>query len=247
MTEVKLCGTASRFDLNVAQAVGANAVGIICRPYDALSCPANSQVSHTVDVATAIDLVDAADAGLTTVLLPRLKPDKRNGTLLQDARKEYLSGVLALAGGIKPDRLQLGETEDPRLTEALYMMPERPEIAQVIHVDEHTKPEVVDAFVNSVDIIHLDSAGALPGGNGRPHDWAISREIADRAHATGKRVILAGGLNALNVGEAIAVVQPDGVDVESAIKSAFGRHNHRRARDFVQAAQAAFEGEEMLK
>jgi phosphoribosylanthranilate isomerase len=75
-------------------------------------------------------------------------------------------------------------------------------------------------------------AGAQHGGTGRTFDWALARH-------PGKRVVLAGGLNASNVGEAIATARPWGVDACSGLESAPGRKDHRKMAAFIRAALAA--------
>jgi len=55
------------------------------------------------------------------------------------------------------------------------------------------------------------------GGTGQAHDWKISRKIRDTVHPF--PVILAGGLNPSNVGEAIKTVRPYGVDVATGVES----------------------------
>jgi phosphoribosylanthranilate isomerase len=58
-----------------------------------------------------------------------------------------------------------------------------------------------------------------------------------RAAAAGGRLVLAGGLDAGNVGEAIAAVGPWAVDASSRLESAPGVKDHARVRAYVQAAR----------
>ena len=72
------------------------------------------------------------------------------------------------------------------------------------------------------------------GGTGVAFDWSIAR----LASAYG-RVILAGGLHADNVEEAIAVSRPYAVDVNSGVESAPGRKDRRRLAEFMSRARGA--------
>lgn len=71
-------------------------------------------------------------------------------------------------------------------------------------------------------------------GRGARSDWAGARELAVRS-----QLILAGGLTAANVGEAIARVRPFGVDVSSGVESAPGVKDARRMAAFVTAVRKA--------
>jgi phosphoribosylanthranilate isomerase len=75
----------------------------------------------------------------------------------------------------------------------------------------------------------------MAGGTGEVADWEVARET--RKFAT--RLMLAGGLNPENVAEAIARVNPDGVDVCSSLESAPGVKNLRRVQQFVSAVRNA--------
>ncbi|MCC7498778.1 MAG: phosphoribosylanthranilate isomerase [Bryobacterales bacterium] len=80
-----------------------------------------------------------------------------------------------------------------------------------------------------VEAILLDSSS---GGSGRTFNWRL-------AHGLAARIILAGGLDASNVADAIAQARPWGVDACSRLESAPGRKDRTRVRDFVRAALAA--------
>jgi len=77
-------------------------------------------------------------------------------------------------------------------------------------------------------------AGAAYGGAGVPFDWSV-------VGSTAWRIILAGGLDASNVGWAVAAARPWGVDACSKIESAPGKKDHRKMSEFLQAAKAALE------
>jgi len=74
-------------------------------------------------------------------------------------------------------------------------------------------------------------------GMGEPADW---REAARVAKAT--QVVLAGGLDEHNVGEAVRTVRPFGVDVSSGVESSRGVKDVARIREFIRAARAAETG-----
>ena len=71
-------------------------------------------------------------------------------------------------------------------------------------------------------------------GQGERADWTVARELAARCE-----LVLAGGLDAANVAEAIRTVQPFGVDVSSGVEGARGVKDPVRIRAFIHAARAA--------
>jgi len=87
-------------------------------------------------------------------------------------------------------------------------------------------------IVPGFDLSRLDSyateALLLDGpANGIPFDWTLA------AHQH-RKIIIAGGLDADNVREAIERVHPWGVDVCSRIESAPGKKDHARMKRFIQ-------------
>lgn len=73
-------------------------------------------------------------------------------------------------------------------------------------------------------------AGAVYGGAGHTFDWNLARGT--------QKIILAGGLDAQNVRQAIAIARPWGVDACSRIESAPGIKDHPRMAAFLAAALA---------
>ncbi|GAA5523745.1 N-(5'-phosphoribosyl)anthranilate isomerase [Microbulbifer aestuariivivens] len=71
----------------------------------------------------------------------------------------------------------------------------------------------------------------VPGGTGEPFDW---QRVPGNS---GRQIILAGGLSAQNVAEAIRVARPQAVDVSGGVEKAPGRKDPERVVAFVRAAK----------
>jgi phosphoribosylanthranilate isomerase len=74
-----------------------------------------------------------------------------------------------------------------------------------------------------------------PGGTGETGNWNLAQE----AVATGKPIILAGGLNAENITEAICTVRPMAVDTSSGVESTPGKKDHEQLRRFIHLAKTS--------
>ena len=79
----------------------------------------------------------------------------------------------------------------------------------------------------------LDTFSELAyGGTGQVIDWTLAAEVAKSTP-----ILLAGGLTADNVTEAIRVVRPYGVDVNSGVESAPGKKDRAKLRAFLEAVR----------
>ena len=75
------------------------------------------------------------------------------------------------------------------------------------------------------------------GGSGQTFPWSLARRFVEEHPDF--QVILAGGLTAGNVGRAIEIVGPAGVDVTSGVEATFGRKDRARLQAFISAARSA--------
>lgn len=107
-------------------------------------------------------------------------------------------------------------------------------VIKTVLVNDSFEERFAEVCQNSdgVDSILLDSGG----GSGRTFDWLKAQPLLQHCR---KRLIIAGGLNAENVGDAIRLLSPWGVDVVSGVEREPGRKDHQKLKAFVEAVQKA--------
>lgn len=92
--------------------------------------------------------------------------------------------------------------------------------------------QYADSFPSAQGIL-LDAFVEGYGGAGKTFDWAL---IPPRLS---KPIVLSGGLDADNVGAAIARIRPAAVDVSSGVEAGKGIKDAEKIRAFVAAVRAA--------
>lgn len=214
---IKICGTTSIEDARLAVQAGANAVGFVFAP----------SPRH-------VTLSEAAAMG-------SLLPDtvQKIGVFVDAGWEEIYSAVRAcgLTG------VQLHFEPAPGLAAKLkeHLGPEL-WILRAIHFGADAA-ERVDAVLedSNIDAILIDSrtAGAV-GGTGIAFDWAAARASLIQRIGPRKPLVVAGGLNPENVAEAIATLQPWGVDVVSGVEAEPGLKDPFKVKEFIRRARAAY-------
>jgi phosphoribosylanthranilate isomerase len=146
--------------------------------------------------------------------------------LFVDASVETIEEVLA---AVPVDTLQFHGNEVPHFCEQF----QRPYL-KALRVRPDVDIAACCAQHQGARAVLLDSWQAgVPGGTGTRFDWRLA--AADWSLP----VVLAGGLNADNVGEAIAMLGPSAVDVSGGVESAPGIKSAGKIRRFVAAIRAA--------
>jgi phosphoribosylanthranilate isomerase len=107
--------------------------------------------------------------------------------------------------------------------------------AKAVPVRDSTSLSDLPSF--STRTLVLDSAVDGFGGSGKPFRWKLARQFAE-GHA-GFRIILAGGLTAANVAQAIREVRPSGVDVSTGVELSPGSKDKELVEAFIAAARLA--------
>ena len=117
------------------------------------------------------------------------------------------------------------------------------EVWAVVRTADGVLPDAIEELCDAADAILVDAlvSGQL-GGSGVRVPWDRLGESLD-ALDYHPRIVLAGGLTAENVAEAIDLVAPNVVDVSSGVESSPGVKDHSRLRAFIAAARAAGERE----
>ncbi len=209
---VKICGLRSRAEVADAAAAGAAYVGLVFFP------PSPRHVT----LADARWISGGIPDGLIRVALTVNADDETLAAILDAARID----LIQLHGGETPDRVaEIRDRFDVPVMKAIGIASE----ADLPLLDVYS--EVADQLL--IDARALPGADR-PGGNGVAFDWRIIR-----ARQWRRPWMLAGGLDATNVAEAVRLTGADQVDVSSGVESRPGYKDPARVAAFVKAAREA--------
>jgi phosphoribosylanthranilate isomerase len=209
---VKICGLKSAEALETALESGADQVGFVFFP------PSPRHLSLPAARALGAQVKDRAGKVALTV----------------DATDAMLAGVVE---ALKPDMLQLHGSETPERVVAIRSRFGLP-VMKALPVAERADLSPIREYANVADRLLFDARApreaTRPGGLGTPFDWTLLKDIDRRIV-----FMLSGGLDAQNVGEALAITRAPGVDVSSGVERAPGEKDPGKIRAFIRAARAA--------
>ena len=140
---------------------------------------------------------------------------------------------------VAPDYIQAHGSETPERVAAISTRTGIP-VIKAIAVGDSDDISRASPYRQSAAMILFDTrapptaGGSLPGGNGVAFDWELCR----RAAISGK-FALSGGLDAANVGRAIAITGAALVDVSSGVERARGVKDVELIRKFIEAVRRA--------
>lgn len=156
-------------------------------------------------------------------ILRRLPPEILTVGVFRDERAQRVVEVVNRAG-LKAAQLHGNESRE----DCGYVAVRVPLLIKAFAAGD---PRLARAGEYGAPIILLDAPSP---GSGKVFDWRLA-EGAPK----GRRIVLAGGLDAANVAGAIGTVHPWGVDVSTGVESSPGKKDPSKIRAFVQAARAA--------
>ena len=194
--KVKVCCIASPDEARLAVSFGVAAVGMVDE---------TPSGEGRIPVETIAEIVQA---------VPRT-----TGTFVLTATTD-VDRLEALYRTTGVNTLQLWDPLQPEEYERLWEKAPGIFIAQSIHVMDEEALDAASEIARHVDALVLDSGDSEPpfrwqNPAGQTHDWELSRRISDAIHLP---ILLAGGLTPDNVGQAVRVVRPYGVDVCSGVR-----------------------------
>ena len=214
-TEIKFCGLTRAEDAREAVALGARYVGVIF-----------ASGPRRLTAERAAEVLDRVPANV-----------RRVGVFADTAA----DGIVAVAESLGLGAVQLHGEVDARLVDALRARFDG-EIWSVLRVRDAQLPASAAEFFSTADAVLLDAhVSGMLGGTGVALPWEqlVEDLVALRNGGNGARLVLAGGLKAENVGEAIRLLRPDVVDVSSGVETAPGIKDHARMRAFRDAVHAS--------
>lgn len=208
--EVKICGLNDDAAIDAAIEAGADYIGLVFF----------AKSPRAVDAVRAAELTQFIEGVRKVGLF--VDPDD---ALLDEVLTQVRLDLLQFHGSETPERLAHIRAE--------YGVP----VMKVIPLSEAADLAEVEPFLDVVDQILFDAkppkGAALPGGNAVAFDWSILKGFRSAVPW-----MLAGGLTAGNVAEAIKATGAQAVDVSSGVEASPGVKDLDKIRAFIAAAKA---------
>lgn len=209
MTQVKICGVKTPEAISAAASAGARFIGLVFAPRSPRLLAAEQAALLARAVPTGVKIV---------------------GLFVSPTDDD-----LAYIGGRVPlDMIQLHGDESPARILSIKARLGLP-IIKAIPVATRHDLDTVSEFEQVADWLLFDAKSSTPseGGNGLAFDWGL---LAGQKFQ--KPWMLAGGLNTENIAAALAVLNPDAVDVSSGVESEIGIKDHAKITAFISAVKS---------
>ena len=202
------------------------------------------KTSQALDVARRGRKEDEADqigAGLerhvgveaARALGKRVRGRAQKVALSVDAGDDELAASIE---ALEPDLLQLHGKETPErvvIVRARFGLP----VMKALPIAERSDLAAIRRYDAVADRLIFDARAELdatrPGGLGKRFDWRLLENVQSRVP-----FMLSGGLDALNVVEALRITAAPAVDVSSGVERAPGEKDPDKIRAFIAAARA---------
>lgn len=194
---VKICCISSEAEAKIAIEYGASALGLVGNMPSGPGVITDQQIKQIAKIVPP---------PIATFLLTS---ETQATDIIEHYRKVNTSTIQIVD--------ELADQQYQQLRDALPHV----KLVQVIHVIDSNSVAQAIEISQFVDAILLDSGNPNLsvkelGGTGRTHNWELSKQIRQSIKVP---LFLAGGLNQNNVKQAIATVQPFGIDLCSSVRT----------------------------
>ena len=211
---IKVCGMTRLEDALCAAEAGADAIGFIF-------------------YRKSKRYIDPEEARL---IIDQLPPFIETVGVFVDKKREEVEEIIQFC---RLGFAQLHGEESPKYCERLLRFASPCQVIKAFRVSGKTLAAEFKPYGPHVKAFLLDTYDKkLAGGTGRSFDWSII-ETLDLENP----YILAGGLDARNVTDAIRAVRPSILDVNSGVEMMPGIKDHQLIREFVKTVRQAEESE----
>jgi phosphoribosylanthranilate isomerase len=140
---------------------------------------------------------------------------------------QHEAEVDQIAGEVRLGAVQLHGRETPE-----YCARVRRPVIKSFGVDASFDEAALESYPAGITVLLDAKDEEKRGGTGRRVDWTIAARVAAK-----RRIVLAGGVDALNVEEAIRTVQPFAIDVSSGVERAPGLKDHAKMQALFEAVK----------
>jgi phosphoribosylanthranilate isomerase len=212
--DIKICGLKTEEAIDRAVALGATHVGFIFF---------QKSPRH----------IEPADAGR---LADRVRGKAKIVSVSVDADNDDLDEIIDL---IRPDVLQLHGKETPDRVLNIRSVTGLP-VIKAFSIQTANDLHKIEPYDGIADRYLFDAkppkGSDLPGGNGVSFDWRLLAGLDPSVD-----YFLSGGLNRDNIGDALRIARPRGIDASSGLESNPGVKDLRMIDEFFAAVHSALQ------
>lgn len=206
---VKMCGTMSMEDAQVAVTLGVDALGFIFAPKSPRCIGTEAAAEIIANLPLFVDRVGV----FVNVSIEEIADHARAGL----------------------SYLQLHGSESPEFCREIQKELKNCKLLKAFRVGPESNAKEFGEYNDCVDGFLLDTyVKGVSGGTGQIFDWSLIPKL----HLQ-KPFLLAGGLSPDNVEEAIQTVSPFGIDINSGVESAPGVKDHGKLERLIKLVRQA--------
>jgi phosphoribosylanthranilate isomerase len=220
---IKICGITKLEQAIAIAKMGANALGFIC----ASKSPRYIQNTAIAHIISNLKLEFAED--LTR--LPDFVGVFVNAEMITIVQAVVETGLTAvqLHGNESVEYCQELRSQIASISQTAHI-----KLIKALRIGDRQSLEQAKIYQTAVDVLLLDAYDPhIEGGTGKTIDWRLLRDFHQQSDITWW---LAGGLSPANVTEAIALTNPDGLDVSSGVEVSAGEKDLVKVEQFLAIA-----------